>query len=191
MSLRTTFLTLSIIGLVAMLVAFAFPWHQPDGAAEWDDGEHVWGRNVHDTSILATDLGTEIEEDPNGVLLRQAGFWTFTAGLAFMAISFVFAIADRRAWTISLGWVAWTLVAAGTGAVIGGILFELSDVADFGLGAGVVAAAATVLLLFVNNFLAIGLGRTEAAVARRQARLDAKARRKDARNTARAQASTN
>lgn len=185
MSLRPTVLTLFVVSLVAILVAFVFPWHQADGAAEWDDGEHVWGRNIHDTSILANDLGTEIEEDPDGVTLRQVGFYTFTAGLSFTTIALLFAIADRRAWTISLGWFAWILVAGGTGAALTGILYELNDVGDLGVQTGLVAAAVAVVIGLVNNFLAIGLGKTEKSLARREAYLEAKAARKEARLEAR------
>lgn len=179
MSLRATILSLFVVSLLAILVAFVFPWHATGG--EWDDGEHVWGRNVHDISLLATDLGTEVEEDPDGVTLRQVGFYTFTAGLSVTTIAFLFAIADRRAWTLTLGWIAFALVAGGAGATVAGIFYELSDVADLNLGIGLIAGAAAVLVGFVNNFLAIGLGRTEAAQHRRAARREAKLHRADAR----------
>lgn len=171
---RATTLTLLTFALVAMLSAYVFPWHQPDGAAEWDDGEHMWGRNIHDTSLFVTDLGTEVAEDDTGVLLRQVGFWAFTGGLAFTSIAFLFAAVDRRGWTLGLAWPAWLATAGGATSVVLGLGQELTAWSDLSIGIGLIGAGAAVLLGFIANWTAIGLGKTDAAARRRQERALAK-----------------
>lgn len=173
-----------VIAIVAVMAAFALPWHHVSGD-EWDDGEHVWGRNVHSNSLFVYDLGTEVPEDETGIQLRQAGFWAVSGGLALGTIAFLFAAADRRAWAISLGWVSFLALTGGAAATVLGILKEIPE-SQFAVGAGLIAMGIAVVDLLVANFMAIGLGKTRASVRRREAKWERKQARREERMEARA-----
>jgi hypothetical protein len=149
------FLSLALVGTIASFIA---PWHQPVEPEEWDDGEHIWGRNVFDTSTFVSDLGEDYPEDADGVKLRQLAFWATTAGLTLSIASLVFAAWDRRGWCLGLGWPAFLLIAGGAGAMVGGLMFELNDIKDLSPSYGLFAAGGGVLYLFVGNILGSWLG---------------------------------
>ncbi len=155
--MRATVVTLLAVVLLAQLAAMIVPWNEVDGGIEWDDGMHIWGRNVHD----ASDWVFELEGDDDALLYWTIAFIAFAVGILFTGIALITAIADLRGVTLGMAYPAVLL----SGAGIGGFIFSLvTDPGEILPKAGLFVAGGQWVVLLVATIMGGWIGRSRRAV---------------------------